>query len=466
MAQAIGIDVGGTNLRAARVADDGRILAAARLSTRRDGHAVLEDCLTLIAGLMTPEVRGIGIGLPCRVDPIRRRIAPGGYVDLSALDPWAKIAAATGLPVTIENDATMALLGESAFGAARGMQAAVLLTIGTGIGGAILDRGQVLRGRDTAGQLGHLIVSPGGRPCVCGGRGCVEAESAGTAFAAHLAEHGLPAGTRAEALIGSSDPAAQAVLRAWSGPLRVAIDNLTVTLAPEAVLIGGGAGAAMVAALATVAKGTGDWFDVPVIAAALGDDAGVIGAAAAVLRADAGKRAVLVNGVPASGKSSVAQALAAETGWPVLTLDTIKEPFLQALQPVDRPFNRTLGQAAYQAIFGLLADAPGGTFILDAWFGFQPVDVLEAGLTRAGVTAVAEVWCHATPAEIGRRYAARAGTRTPGHPGPEYVQELIALAARARPDGTRPTLWVDTAATPDAPAIAVWARRNFAKFRS
>lgn len=461
MVEAIGIDVGGTNLRAARVSAEGRVLARERLPTRREGRAVMDDCLRLIAGLMTPEVAGIGIGLPCRVDPMRRRVQAGGYVDLSTLDPWDEVRAATGLTPEIENDATMALLGEVAFGAARGLQSVVALTIGTGIGGAILDRGQVLRGRDTAGQLGHLIVNPGGHLCVCGARGCVEAESAGTAFARHLADHGFPAGTRAEALALSDDPRAAAVLRAWAGPLRMAIDNLSVTLAPEALVIGGGAGAGMVAALGLIGKGTGDWFDISVRAAELGDDAGVIGAAASALRARPVKRAVLVNGVPASGKSGVARALVAETGWPILSLDTVKEPFLRELAPVDRPFNRRLGQAAYQAIFGVMAEAPAGsTFILDAWFGFQPETVLAEGLARAGIGAVAEIWCATDPQEIGRRYATRAQGRAPGHPGAEYVPELVDLATRAAPAGTRPVLRVDTALPPDGRALAGWLRET------
>lgn len=460
MASTIGIDVGGTNLRAARVAADGRILAAARVATRRD--AVLDDCLSLIAQLRTPDVTAIGMGLPCRVDPLRRKVSAGGYVDLSATNPWDVIGTATGLPVTIENDATMALIGEMAFGAARGLRSAVLLTIGTGIGGAIIDRGEVLRGKDTAGQLGHLIVRPNGLPCVCGGRGCVETESAGLALPRHIAAHGLPPGTRAESLLASTDPAARAALHDWAAPLRTAIDNLTVTLAPEAILIGGGLGAAMAAALRDVPKGTGDWFDPVILPAALGDDAGVIGAARAAA-GHAARRVVLVNGVPASGKSRVARALADQTGWPILALDTIKEPFLQSLQPVDRPFNRKLGQAAYQAIFGTLADAPPGTFILDAWFGFQPAEVLAEGLARAGITAAVELWCAAPPEEIGRRYGTRAATRTPGHPGPEYVPELVALATRARPEGTRPTLTVDTTQPIDGVALADWATRALSR---
>jgi glucokinase len=158
--------------------------------------------------------------------------------------------------------------------------------------------------------------------------------------------------------------------------------------------------------------------------------------------------------VPASGKSSVARALADATGWPVLTLDTIKNPFLTVLPPGDRLFNRTLGRASYAAIFDLIADAPAGSsFILDAWFGFQPLETLTEGLARAGVSEVAEIWCHAPPDTIGARYAARLDSRPAGHPGAEYVPELIALAARARPTGIAPCHDIDTTRPPDMAAL-------------
>jgi glucokinase len=192
-------------------------------------------------------------------------------------------------------------------------------------------------------------------------------------------------------------------------------------------------------------------------AATLGDDAGVIGAATAALSARPRKRVVMINGVPASGKSSVARALADVTGWPILTLDTIKNPFLATLPPGDRLFNRTLGRASYAAIFDLVADAPAGsTFIIDAWFGFQPLDVLEAGLSRAGVTDLAEVWCHAPPQTIGDRYASRLSLRPVGHPGAEYVPELIALADQAKPTGLALCHHIDTTKEPDLPALTDW----------
>jgi glucokinase len=455
MASAIGIDIGGTRLRAARIRG-GVIEARATAPSSPDPQVVLTRVLDLVSQVRSTEVMALGIGVPGQVHAHSRRVLSGGYVNLSGLDFAAEVEAATGLPVTIENDATMALLGEATHGAAKGLRNVVMLTIGTGIGGAILDGGQVLRGSGAAGQLGHICVDPNGRACVCGRIGCVETVSSGTAFATHLAEAGLPAATLAEDLLARGDAPARAVIAAWATPLRAAIDSLIATCNPDCVVIGGGAGAGAFAALATVPQ-RGVWYSAPVLAATLGDDAGVIGAASAAIAARPRKRVVMVNGVPASGKSSVARALADATGWPILTLDTIKNPFLAALPPGDRLFNRTLGRASYAAIFDLIADAPAdGAFIIDAWFGFQPLEVLEAGLSRAGVTDLAEVWCHAPAQTVGDRYAARLSERHAGHPGADYVPELIALAERATPTGLAPRYEVDTTLSLDLPGLTGW----------
>lgn len=457
---AIGVDIGGTRLRAARVTD-GVIVARATAPSSPDPAQVLARCLDLIAQVRTPDCVAIGIGVPGQVQAETRRVLSGGYVDLSGLDFAAEVETATDLPVVIENDATMALLGESARGVAQGHANVVMLTIGTGIGGAVLEQGRVLRGRGSAGQLGHLCIDPKGRACVCGRIGCVETVSSGTAFSTHLTEAGLPPATRAQDLLHRTDPAAKAVIAAWAAPLRAAIDTLIAAFNPDCVVLGGGAGDAAAQALATILP-RASWFDAPVLAATLGDDAGVMGAATAALRARPRKRLVMVNGVPASGKSSVARRLSDATGWPVLTLDTIKNPFLILLPPADRLFNRTLGRASYAAIFDLIAEAPAGTtVIVDAWFGFQPLEVLQDGLTRAGVTDLLEIWCHAPPETVGARYQARLDKRPKGHPGADYVPELIELAKRATPTGLAPRLDLETTAPADLSAVTAWLRRHW-----
>lgn len=157
------------------------------------------------------------------------------------------------------------------------------------------------------------------------------------------------------------------------------------------------------------------------------------------------KRAVLVNGVPASGKSTVARLVSDRFGWPLLALDAIKEPFFAELGIGDREYNRKLGRAAYAAIFNAIAGFPDGqTVIVEAWFGFQPPEVLAGHLARGGVGETLELWCHAPPEVVGRRYADRVALRPAGHPGLDYVPELVALAARAGPIGAGPLFSIDT----------------------
>lgn len=459
---AIGVDIGGTHLRAALVGEEGTILKRARAASSPDPEIVLARIEELIAGLATDAVSGIGIGVPGRVDFANRRVFSGGFVNLSGVALAERIEERFGRPVTVDNDCTMALVAEAAFGAARGIQNAVMLTIGTGIGGAAIEAGRVVRGRATAGQLGHIGIDPDGLPCPCGKRGCVETTSSGTALGRHIAEAGLPLGTTVSELLArrdQGDVVAEKIFRAWAGPLRLAIDNLVTTLDPEIVLLGGGLGEAACAALSAVPEAA-SWFHGNVLPAMLGDDAGVIGAGLAALRgtAPAGKRLVMVNGVPASGKSSVTKELAGATGWPVLSLDTIKNPFLEEIEGVDRPFNRKLGRASLKAMFSVLAEAPAGTtVIMDAWFGFQPPELLAELIARSEIDAIAEIWCAAPPETIGARYGSRVGTRPPGHPGADYVPELIALAACAEPMRFGPVLTLDTTENRvDAYALREW----------
>ncbi len=457
MISAIGIDIGGTHLRAARVSADGAILSRDRTASSADPDIVLERLEALIARLDDDTVAGIGIGVPGRVDFAARTVLSGGYVDLSKSPLAARLEGRFGHRVVIDNDCSMALLGESAVGAAKGAANVVMLTIGTGIGGAILESGRLLRASGTAGQLGHISIDPNGRLCVCGRRGCVETVSSGSALRRHIAEAGLSDQTTAADLLtrrDAGDAIATGVLKAWAAPLRAAIDSLVATLDPQIVVLGGGLGHAAVAALSGVATPK-SWYDALVEPAALGDDAGVIGAALAALpREPLPRRLVLVNGVPASGKSGVAHGLSRVTGWPVLALDTIKNSFLTEIEGIDRPFNRKLGRASMKAMFAILDDLPAGsTMIMDAWFGFQPRDFVGPLIEASGAVAITEIWCTAPPEVIGARYGERTGSRPAGHPGAEYVPELIALAARAEPSRFGPVLELHTNAPVDFTAL-------------
>jgi len=147
------------------------------------------------------------------------------------------------------------------------------------------------------------------------------------------------------------------------------------------------------------------------------------------------RKLILVNGIPASGKSSVAKKIADHFNAPVLSIDEIKEPFMvQFADIIDRPLNRKLGYAAYETMFRIVRTSPENTlFVLDAWFGFRERAVLEDYLAMAGCQNVIEVWNKISAENVAGRYQSRCACRVKGHPGEEYIPELMALAEKARP---------------------------------
>lgn len=177
------------------------------------------------------------------------------------------------------------------------------------------------------------------------------------------------------------------------------------------------------------------------------------------------KTAILVNGIPASGKSSVARPLSQRLGLPLMTLDSVKEPLFEHFGIGDREHNRKLGRASYAVIFRAVADWPdGSTVVVDAWFGFQPREVLEGHLATASIGRTAEIWCHAPAAILAERYRARLGQRSPGHPGESYIPELIELSQRAAPTGRGPVFAVDTTRSLAIDHLVQWLENdaNFA----
>ena len=169
------------------------------------------------------------------------------------------------------------------------------------------------------------------------------------------------------------------------------------------------------------------------------------------------KTAILVNGVPASGKSTVARAVARYFAVPLMTLDTVKEPLFRHIGVGDREHNRKLGRASYEIIFAAIGEWPADALVVvDAWFGFQPLEVLEGHLARAGIDRTAELWCHAPSAVLAERYAARQAERPAGHPGLEYVPELVALNERAQPLGRGPCLAIDTTQALQLDVVTSW----------
>lgn len=276
---AIGIDAGGTLIRAAQVGRDGEILRRVAEPVRRDRVGFSEQIVRMALSLRDETTTALGAGLPGRVDGPGQTIRSAGYLDIAELDVAGLLGASSGLPVRIENDATMALIAEGR-GRPEADGLALMVTIGTGIGGAALLGGTPWYGGGFAGQFGHIVVDGDGPPCNCGRRGCVETLSSGTALGRLLGEAGWPAGTRVQYLLARADEGderAGALLDAWAAPLERALQSLVAVADPSIIVIGGGLGQEMTAALARLPQSS-PWFPLPIAPARLGDAAGVIGA--------------------------------------------------------------------------------------------------------------------------------------------------------------------------------------------
>lgn len=303
-ASAIGVDIGGTNLRGAAVAVDGTVLD--RESTSRPSGSGSDGFGGQVVTALAALVRRLGADLPVGIGIASLVDRDGGLVEAPNLEVDGyplrdRAAESLGHPVTVVNDATAACLAEVRVGAASGQDDVVLLTVGTGVGGGALVGGQLLRGaHGLATEFGHLVVADGGRQCPCGNYGCLEAYASGRAVG-ELAAECLAEGRTSAALAREPVIDGEAVTRAaadgdalatevieeagrWLG---IGIASLVNALDPALVLVGGGAGQAMQSWLLPAARRAAEprilghrRRTVPtIVPAALGDDAGVVGAA-------------------------------------------------------------------------------------------------------------------------------------------------------------------------------------------
>jgi len=278
MQNAIGIDIGGTKIRAARIAPDGKILQRLIEPTEKSPAKLLTQIEHLVEQVANAKTIAIGIGIPGRVNAITREVLSGGYINLSGTAIPDLIRRCGNRPLFYDNDASMALIAEARLGAARTHRHIVMLTIGTGIGGALMLEGKIVHGKATAGQLGHVTIDRHGPVCLCGRKGCLETYSSGTALGRLIELSGLETSTTLESLLAQNDEVSRTVLSNWIEPLRAGIDSLVAIFDPELVVLGGGLGASAYRALLAI-PGTSPWYQCPIVPAALGDDAGVIGAA-------------------------------------------------------------------------------------------------------------------------------------------------------------------------------------------
>ena len=306
---AIGLDVGGTKINAFRVTRSGSVTERAKRETpAEDPEAILAEMVALADELRDDDVVAVGIGAAGLVDTETGvlRFAPNlAWREVPIRD---RVRDALGLPTLVENDASAGAYGEWRFGAGRGIDHMLLVTVGTGIGGGLIDGGKLFRGaHGFATEIGHIIVEPGGPPCGCGNLGCWEQVAAGPAIGRLGREaarehpdsvlgrlaHGDPDAVTGELVTRAAqqgDAAAIQVLWRVGRRLGEGIAGLVNILDPEMVVVGGGA---IAAGDLLLEPARGAFLDaveapdhrdaVPIVAATLGNDAGAIGAAALAL---------------------------------------------------------------------------------------------------------------------------------------------------------------------------------------
>ncbi|MBZ5734299.1 ROK family protein [Nocardioides sp. TRM66260-LWL] len=303
----VGVDVGGTKVLAAEVDDRARVLATATRST--PGRRVE---LGLLEGALTEAVEEVADGRPVAAVGL----AAAGFVDRAGERvmfaphlPWrgeavrARLAERWGTTVVLDNDANCAARAEVAHGEAAGVPEAVVVTLGTGIGGAVVLGGRVHRGRNgMAGEFGHMQVVPDGLPCECGSRGCWEQYSSGNALARFARERigrertslaalcgGVPERLVGPMVTEAAEQGDAVALQAFASVgdwLGVGIANLVAALDPDVVVVGGGVSSAgdlllepARAALTRSLVGASHRRVPPVRLARFGPEAGVVGAA-------------------------------------------------------------------------------------------------------------------------------------------------------------------------------------------
>ena len=264
-----GVDIGGTNLRVGLVPLEGGPPGVIRRERTRAGQgpahvaAKVADMLRSAVGEVgRGGVAGIGVGCPGPVDRGAGMVLETPNLGWRHVPLRDLVADATGLPVTLENDANCAAYGEWWQGAGRGAERLIGLTLGTGIGGGIVLGGEIYHGAsDAAGEVGHMSVDFDGRLCACGSRGCVEAYASGPGIAARAVEGLADAadsslagiartdGVRVTARMvceaaGGGDGYARRVLAETGRILAVAVANLVNLFNPDVIVVAGGVTAA------------------------------------------------------------------------------------------------------------------------------------------------------------------------------------------------------------------------------
>lgn len=310
MTVTIGVDIGGTKIAAGAVSADGEVESVGRRSTpKRDADAVVEVITELVGSLVKTsgsEVLGVGLGVAGFVDASQSVVLTASNLGWSDEPIKEKLQQRLSLPVVVENDANAAAWGEYRFGAGRGRDEMIMVTVGTGVGGGLILGGRLQRGaHGVGGEFGHMVIVPEGRRCGCGRHGCWEQYASGSSlvrYARELASEerddaglllslgdGTPEGVQGPHVTEAAkdeDPVAMEAfdrLGLWLGR---GMADIAALLDPEVFVIGGGVVESGDLVLRpTIASFEGSLVSpevrppTPIIPASLGNAAGIVGAA-------------------------------------------------------------------------------------------------------------------------------------------------------------------------------------------
>ena len=309
MKHSIGIDLGGTDIKAGLVSATGELSCQVVLPTHVDAgpkavaSRIAEATREVVAKAeeqRTTDIIGIGLGAPGLIiaETGVVHFSPNfpGWTDIPLVDDVKKALGIQSLPVFMDNDVNAMTLGELRHGAGVGYQSIVALTLGTGVGGGVVIDGQVYHGsRNTAGELGHTVVEPNGRYCGCGNQGCLEAY-AGAKNIVERTQEKIAAGSntkltseltpkRIAAAAHAGDSLAVEIFAETGVYIGIALTSIAHVLNPEVAIIGGGIAEAGESLLFEPIRNefTRRAMDIPrmmkVVPATLGNRAGIVGAA-------------------------------------------------------------------------------------------------------------------------------------------------------------------------------------------
>ena len=300
-------DLGGTNLRMATVTASGEVLHVARGKTPANVSPaqlldITEDLSVECRNAIGSEwpVKGMGFASPAPASKNCEGVLTKlpNLPSLNGMNLAAELGKRFSLPVTLENDATAAAIGEHWLGASRSVGDSIMLTLGTGVGGGLILDGEPFRGVDgTAGEIGHIVVEPEGHPCGCGGRGCIEQYASATAIVRIARESGLPYETSVDIYKAAEggDESAQRVFKTMGKYLGIALAGIVNVLNPEMIVIGGGVAAGWSAFIEPLrSEIAARAFEAPakravLVRSSLGDMAGLLGVARSAFRSFDGR---------------------------------------------------------------------------------------------------------------------------------------------------------------------------------